>query len=93
MKTMPNTIVAMMIAMGINLPEPYERAIEYSFCGECPFLSVTEKNQKRHEKHFCKKYNRQVFHMRLHPNIVRVAECDEPETKTIPLRMKDENKT
>lgn len=63
--------------LGLLLPTPHEEAVRFQFCGECPMLSVTERNQKRHEKHFCKKYNRQVFHMGMHPKIVRVPECDE----------------
>ncbi len=63
--------------LGLLPPTPHEEAVRFQFCGECPMLSVTERNQKRHEKHFCKKYNRQVFHMGMHPKIVRVPECDE----------------
>ncbi len=63
--------------LGLLPQTPHEEAVRFQFCGECPMLSVTERNQKRHEKHFCKKYNRQVFHMGMHPKIVRVPECDE----------------
>lgn len=73
----PSLIIAMMMALA-EQPKPLEEAVKFEFCGECPMLSVTEKNQKRGEKHFCKKYNRQVFHMGLHPKIVRDPECDEP---------------
>ena len=62
--------------MGL-LPKPYEEAVRFQFCGECPMLSVKERNQKRGEKHYCNKYNKQVFHMGMHPKIVRVPECDE----------------
>ncbi len=79
MKILPSVLLAVAGAIGVTLPEPYERAIQYSFCGECPMLSVTEKMQKRGDKHWCKKYNKQVFHMGLHPKIVRVPECDEPD--------------
>ncbi len=79
MKVLPSVFLAMAGAMGVTLPVPYERAIQYSFCGECPMLSVKEREQKRGEKHYCQKYNKQVFHMGMHPDIVRVPECDEPE--------------
>jgi len=79
MKVLPSVLLAMAGAMGVTLPVPYERAIQYSFCGECPMLSVKEREQKRGEKHFCQKYNKQIFHMGMHPDIVRVPECDEPE--------------
>ena len=77
------TLAALMLAneAGFKFPTPYEEAMRVEFCGECPMLSVTEKNQKRGEKHFCNKYNKQVYHMRLHPRIVRVPECDEPTAK------------
>jgi hypothetical protein len=73
-----STLFALAMANKLGLlPPPYEKATRFAFCGECQMLSVKERHQKRGEKHFCQKYNKQVFHMGMHPEIVRVPECDE----------------
>lgn len=72
------TLSALIMADELGLlPTPYEEAVKFQYCGECSMLSVKERNQKRGKKHFCNRYNRQVFHMGMHPEIVRVPECDE----------------
>jgi len=52
------------------------------YCGECSFLSITEKQQKFQmmdfgycEDHFCKKYGKRVLHQGHHPNLVALDEC------------------
>ena len=78
-----NKLSAMLFALQtaneleISPPVPYEQATKLQFCGECKMLSVTERKQKRGEKHYCNKYNKQVYHLGLHPKIVRAPECDE----------------
>ena len=54
------------------------------FCGNCEHLSLAEQEQnilkRRGEKfpiHFCNKYGKQVFHNGNHPNIVRLAICEQ----------------
>jgi hypothetical protein len=49
------------------------------YCELCKYLSVKEHEQtSEKEHHMCKKYNKRVFHMGHHPEIVRLQECDEP---------------
>lgn len=56
-----------------------------TFCiPDCEFLSPTEMEQNEHEKikiyrdywkHVCAKYNKQVFHMGFHPQIIAIKGC------------------
>jgi len=48
-------------------------------CGLCEHLSFTEQEQQKFKvkaPHFCKKYNKRVYHMDLHPLIISLDECD-----------------
>ena len=54
------------------------------FCEECKCLNLTEKEQQvkgNNYNHFCNKYKTNVYHMGLHPNIVRCYDCKNSEVK------------
>ncbi len=52
---------------------------EYNpFCGECRFLSITEKEQnklKNKPDHICRKYDNKLVHLQFHPRILKCKEC------------------
>ncbi len=49
------------------------------FCGECPFLSITEREQngkKPKPPHVCKKYKEQVRRNGYHRDLPVLEQCD-----------------
>lgn len=56
-------------------PKPRPSTVNY-LCGECEFLSPTEKKQyHKKESHMCTKYDEQVFHFGAQPKIFRCNKC------------------
>ncbi len=55
------------------------------FCKQnCKYLNITEKEQDEHRSkgymhtaHYCKKYNKSLYHLRYHPNIIKIGDCNE----------------
>ena len=48
------------------------------FCGECGYLSITEKEQdklKPKPEHICNKFNVKLYHFIYHPKITRCNQC------------------
>ncbi len=48
------------------------------FCGECYYLSITEKEQdklKPKPEHICNKFNVKLYHFIYHPKILRCNRC------------------
>lgn len=52
--------------------------MKFKFCYiDCENLTITEEEQKLapHVEHFCKEYNKRVYHRKFHPSLLRLREC------------------
>jgi hypothetical protein len=55
-----------------------------SLCApDCKYLDPKEKDQKNYERHYCKKFNKQVKHEACHPHLVKIEGCTEPYRRTV----------
>lgn len=44
---------------------------------ECPFMTLWESEQcKSHKPHICKRYHNRLYHLKSHPNLIKLPSCN-----------------